>query len=400
RLDETLQKDRPRPDGLGTSAPGRLRAAARGADVGRPVHIGRSLRHRNHEPVDVSPGLRPGTVTGRRRGTALCLGRRVRGRVRRGTVRHAPAGRRRQLRRPDDGRLLPFADDEYPRRCHGARAGRRPGGGNGRRHARRARLPLQPVGLAAPAGRARRRHRAGPQQPAARPRADRAPRRLRPRGRRPQRRRLMRRVPIEARPDWRRRAEDCGFAFHTIDGDAYWDESVYYAFTLQQVEDDIEDPTAELHAMAMDLAGEAAGSQELMERLAIPAHAQDQIAESWRRRDPHLYGRIDLAYDGRGPAKLYEFNYDTPTSLFEAAFFQWDWLERQREAGVLPADADQFNAIHEALVARFIELGEGLPQPLYFAAARDSAEDQGTVDYLRDCAAQAGIEAGALAMED
>lgn len=210
----------------------------------------------------------------------------------------------------------------------------------------------------------------------------------------------MRRVAIEARPDWRRRAEDCGFAFHTIDGAPYWDETAYYAFDLRQVEDDIEDPTTELHAMAMDLAGEAAGSQELMERLAIPEPARDQVSESWRRRDPHLYGRIDLAYDGRGPAKLYEFNYDTPTSLFEAAFFQWDWLERQREAGVLPPGADQFNAIHEALVARFVEIGERLAQPLYFAAAHDSPEDQGTVDYLRDCAAQAGIEAGSLSIED
>jgi len=209
----------------------------------------------------------------------------------------------------------------------------------------------------------------------------------------------MRRVPIEARPDWRRRAEDCGFAFHTIDGAPYWDETAYYAFELRQVEDDIEDPTAELHAMAMELAGEAAGSQELMERLAIPADARDPVAESWRRRDPHLYGRIDLAYDGHGPAKLYEFNYDTPTSLFEAAFFQWDWLERQRERGALPRDADQFNAIHEALVARFDGIGDRLPRPLYFAASQDSAEDQGTVDYLRDCAAQAGIESGTVAIE-
>src|SRR5690606_3477016 len=142
-------------------------------------------------------------------------------------------------------------------------------------------------------------------------------------------------------------------------------------------------PTAELHAMAMDLAGEAAGSQELMERLAIPDHARDQVAESWRRRDPHLYGRIDLAYDGKGPAKLYEFNYDTPTSLFEAAFFQWDWLERQRAAGVLPGDADQFNSIHEALVGRFAGIADRLPAPLCFAASAGSAEDQGTVDYLR-----------------
>lgn len=210
----------------------------------------------------------------------------------------------------------------------------------------------------------------------------------------------MRRVRVEPRGDWRRRAAECGFAFHTIDGAPYWDEGVYYAFDLRQVEDDIEDPTAELHAMAMDLAGEAAGSEELMERLAIPAHARDLVADSWRRRDPHLYGRIDLAYDGRGPAKLYEYNYDTPTSLFEAAFFQWDWLEQQREAGVLPADADQFNSIHEALVERFAAIAGDLPPPLYFAACRDSAEDQGTVDYLRDCAAQAGIAAGSVAIED
>ena len=209
----------------------------------------------------------------------------------------------------------------------------------------------------------------------------------------------MRRVPIQARPDWRQRAADCGFAFHTIDGQPYWDETAYYAFDLRQVEDDIEDPTAELHAMAMALADEAAGSQELMERLAIPGHARDQVAASWRRRDPHLYGRIDLAYDGRGPAKLYEYNYDTPTSLYEAAFFQWDWLERQREAGVLPDGADQFNAIHEALVARFVEIAGRLPAPLYFAASRDSREDQGTVDYLRDCAAQAGIASGQVAIE-
>src|SRR5690606_18565943 len=123
-------------------------------------------------------------------------------------------------------------------------------------------------------------------------------------------------------------------------------------------------------------------------------HARDLVAESWRRREPHLYGRIDLAYDGRGPAKLYEYNYDTPTSLFEAAFFQWDWLERQRERGALPRGADQFNAIHEALVERFAAIAGRLPAPLYFSASMDSAEDQGTVEYLRDCAAQAGIAAG------
>jgi glutathionylspermidine synthase len=210
----------------------------------------------------------------------------------------------------------------------------------------------------------------------------------------------VKRIAIAERANWRARAEEAGFAFHTIDGARYWDERAYYAFTLRQIEDDIEDPTAQVHAMAMDLVDEVVRSEELMERLAIPAHYRDWVANSWRDGHPHLYGRIDLAYDGRGPAKLYEFNYDTPTSLFEASFFQWQWLEEQRNAGLLPAHADQFNSLHETLVERFGELAAALPPPLCFAAMSTSVEDQGTVDYLRDCAAQAGLRGQAIAMEE
>ena len=41
-----------------------------------------------------------------------------------------------------------------------------------------------------------------------------------------------------------------GFDFHTIDSAPYWVESAYYAFTLEQIERDIEAPTAELEACA------------------------------------------------------------------------------------------------------------------------------------------------------
>lgn len=210
----------------------------------------------------------------------------------------------------------------------------------------------------------------------------------------------MKRIAIAERGDWRAQAAECGFRFHTIDGERYWDERAYYAFTLRQIEHDLEDPSVELHQMALGLVDEIVGSEALMQRLAIPPAFRDWIADSWRRRDPHLYGRLDLAYDGHGPAKLYELNYDTPTSLFEAAFFQWQWLEDQREQGRLAHDADQFNSIHEALVERFASLTSLLPPPLYFAAVRASEEDQGTVAYLRDCAMQAGLYGDAIAIED
>lgn len=210
----------------------------------------------------------------------------------------------------------------------------------------------------------------------------------------------MKRIAIVERGDWRAQAAEYGFRFHTIDGQRYWDERAYYAFSLRQIERDLEDPSAELHAMAMGLLDDIVASEALMQRLAIPPAFRDWIADSWRRREPHLYGRLDLAYDGRGPAKLYELNYDTPTSLFESAFFQWQWLEDQRAQGRLPDEADQFNSIHEALLERFAALAGGLPPPLYFAAVRDSEEDQGTVAYLRDCAAQAGAAGELIAIED
>ena len=55
----------------------------------------------------------------------------------------------------------------------------------------------------------------------------------------------MRRVAIAERADWRARAAEAGFAFHTIDGEPYWDESAWYAFTLREIEEGIEAPTEE-----------------------------------------------------------------------------------------------------------------------------------------------------------
>ena len=153
----------------------------------------------------------------------------------------------------------------------------------------------------------------------------------------------MQRLAIAERPNWRQRAEALGFLFHTIDGEPYWIDDAYYRFTLRQVEDDIETPSGELHEMAMALVNEVVRSEELLSKLRIPHAYWDWIAASWQRGEKHLYGRMDFAYNGTGPAKLLEFNYDTPTSLYEAAYFQWIWLEDQITAGALPKHADQYN---------------------------------------------------------
>jgi glutathionylspermidine synthase len=210
----------------------------------------------------------------------------------------------------------------------------------------------------------------------------------------------VKRIAIAPRPDWQATAERYGFLFHTIHGAPYWDESAYYAFTLEQIERDIEAPTSELHQLALSLMDDIVLSEALMTKLAIPADYWDWIADSWRQRQPHLYGRMDLVYDGTGPAKLYELNYDTPTSVYEAAFFQWIWLEEQQQRGVLPRTADQFNQIQELLILAFATIAKTLPRPFYFTAVRNNAEDQGTIAYLRDCAIQAGVHGDVIALQD
>ncbi|HEY2212649.1 MAG TPA: glutathionylspermidine synthase family protein, partial [Bradyrhizobium sp.] len=46
----------------------------------------------------------------------------------------------------------------------------------------------------------------------------------------------MQRIVCPERDDWRETAETSGFDFHTIDGERYWDERGYYAFTLDEIE--------------------------------------------------------------------------------------------------------------------------------------------------------------------
>ena len=53
--------------------------------------------------------------------------------------------------------------------------------------------------------------------------------------------------------------------------------------------------------------------------LGIDPEVGQRVTESWERREPAVYGRFDLIYDGTAPPKLLEYNADTPTSLFEAA---------------------------------------------------------------------------------
>jgi glutathionylspermidine synthase len=208
----------------------------------------------------------------------------------------------------------------------------------------------------------------------------------------------MRRIACQERDDWRSTAEACGFDFHTIDGERYWDERAYYAFSLNEIERQIEAPTGEIDAMCLELVGRAIDDEKYLRRLKIPEAFWPLLSESWHRDEASLYGRLDFSFDGRGPAKLLEYNADTPTSIFEAAVFQWTWLEQAIERRITPARADQFNSIHERLIDTWKKLGLG--RHLHLTGSTENSEDAGTLAYLEDTARQAGLDTTMIDIED
>jgi glutathionylspermidine synthase len=207
----------------------------------------------------------------------------------------------------------------------------------------------------------------------------------------------VQRIACPERDDWRATADGYGFDFHTIDGERYWDERAYYAFTLDEIENRIETPTGEIDAMCLELVGHAIDDERSLRRLKIPEAFWPLIRDSWHRDQASLYGRLDLSFDGRGPAKLLEYNADTPTSIFEAAVFQWTWLEQAIERHIIPARADQFNSLHERLIDTWKKIGNGAH--LHLAGSTGNAEDAGTLAYLEDTARQAGLPTTLLDIE-
>jgi glutathionylspermidine synthase len=208
----------------------------------------------------------------------------------------------------------------------------------------------------------------------------------------------MQRIVCPERDDWRATAEACGFDFHTIDDERYWDERAYYAFSLEEIEREIEGPTAEIDAMCLELVARTIDDEDKLRRLKIPEAFWPLVAESWHRDEAGLYGRLDLSFDGHGPAKLLEYNADTPTSIFEAAVFQWTWLEQAIERRIISGHADQFNSIHERLIECWTKLGGG--RHLHLAGMTEDSEDAGTLAYLEDTASQAGLETTLIDIEE
>lgn len=199
----------------------------------------------------------------------------------------------------------------------------------------------------------------------------------------------MERIQLKPRQGWQQQFEQLGFTYHSID-DLYWDERYAYRFTSDQI-DHLESVTEELHQMALQAVGQVV-REGSYEKFAIPEAFWKKIEDSWLAGEFSLYGRFDLSWNGSGEPKLLEYNADTPTGLVESSVAQWYWLQ-----DVFPQH-DQFNSLHEKLIAQWQKLSAG--KPVHFAGISASEEDWGNLSYLRDTAMQAGLRTVQLDMAD
>lgn len=204
----------------------------------------------------------------------------------------------------------------------------------------------------------------------------------------------MRRQSERPRENWADIVEGQGLIYHHTKDGVYWDESASYRLTAKHV-DELEAATNELQARCLD-AAQIVIDRNLFASFGIPAVAVPAIIQAWNDEPPAIYGRFDFIYDGKNPPKLLEYNADTPTALIESAVAQWYWKEEVHKG------ADQFNSIHERLVAKWKELKSYLVgDRLYLAGLPEQqAEDLMTVSYMRETAVEAGLNTETLLMAD
>ncbi len=207
----------------------------------------------------------------------------------------------------------------------------------------------------------------------------------------------MRRIACTPREGWRDKLAALGLDL-APNISPYWNEEAAYVFSEDEIET-LYAATAEIERLVLEAVDHVVTRGRCAELDIAPALA-DLAAASWQADERSLYGRYDLRYAGGTDAasapKLLEYNADTPTALFEAAVVQWHWLQDTRPG------ADQFNSIHEGLIAAWqgrARAGLGAA-PVHFACVPEDDDDLITTAYLLDTATQAGLDTRLLAVDE
>ncbi len=234
----------------------------------------------------------------------------------------------------------------------------------------------------------------------------------------------MQGLHFQSRSNWREQAQVLGFNVALLENPAYWVEALDKPFCLQFTLDEIKAiarASQEINELALAMVAhvcQAPNSDELMAKLRIPPAFRPAVRLSWQRHDRSLYGRLDLAVVGNR-IKLFELNFDTPTSLPETAVLQMAWYQALSEGSksgkggknsfaiedASIEQSDQFNFIQENLLealspALWSADYTGSSKGIHFAYYRHADEDAETVKYLYGCSQLAGLDSKLMVLND
>jgi glutathionylspermidine synthase len=207
---------------------------------------------------------------------------------------------------------------------------------------------------------------------------------------------------MDRRIGWKTEFDRLGYLASLLDDPPYWVEAIEDPFCAVFDYADVEIIKAasldlwQLALSTVDHVVNSSDSEQLFDKLCIPKFVHSAIRQSWRRADRSLYGRFDFAYND-GHLKLLELNFDTPTSLYEAAVLQRVWLEDILDEKYM--SGAQFNTLHESLINCFARI-VSYDSLLHFSSIKGTPEDEETVRYLQSCAIQAGHRTAFTHMEE
>jgi glutathionylspermidine amidase/synthetase len=194
-----------------------------------------------------------------------------------------------------------------------------------------------------------------------------------------------------ANRDWLDKSDPTQKLFASIYGDGLTGESrisTYYTLT-QSGRDALASATAELHAMfrqATDYVVHHIDDEELIGRFNIPRKLWPKIRRSWfQRNHDTVSGRIDFCLTDDG-AKVYEYNADSASTLFECGLIQDRWA---KAAGLGGVGADVGGGVLDGLAETWRRLDvHGTLHLLH--DAHDREEGYHTM-YMQEAAERAGI---------
>lgn len=209
----------------------------------------------------------------------------------------------------------------------------------------------------------------------------------------------MRRCMFDKRTNFIQRHHDIGFTYWDLpsrQGKPYWQEGVVYEFDEREI-DLINDATDELYQMCLAVVDKIVRSGNYPEAFGLDNFAKGLIEASWRSGEPSIYGRFDLAYDGK-MLKMLEFNGDTPTGLLEGSVAQWYYIQ---EAHAIPDELrHQNNDLHERLIAHWQRLYPPDSLVHFTTGKHFPDEDWGNLIYMMDTALEAGLQVKEICLED